>query len=79
MARSSGYGGCILAAFDSAKMSDLLSLDTDRYTPITVVALGKPIEDLPTPDGDIRYYRTEDKVHHVPKRTMDQLIIKGSI
>ena len=80
MARSSGYGGCILAAFDSAKMSDLLSLDTDRYTPITVVALGKPIEEvvienLPTPDGDIRYYRTEDKVHHVPKRTMDQLII----
>ncbi|WP_449033141.1 nitroreductase family protein [Porphyromonas sp.] len=79
MARSSGYGGCILAAFDSAKLSDLLSLNTDRYTPIAVVALGKPIEevvieDLPTPEGDIRYYRTRDKVHHVPKRTVDQLI-----
>ncbi len=56
------------------------ALDIDpRYEILLVLALGKPketvvIEPLP-PDGDIRYWRTPDGVHHVPKRSLDDLIL----
>jgi len=44
-----------------------------------VIALGKPVEtvvleDLPT-DGSIRYYRDAQQVHHVPKRSLQDLIV----
>ena len=46
---------------------------------LLVIALGKPkeevvIDDL-TPEGDIKYWRDDGKVHHVPKRTLDELIL----
>jgi len=34
--------------------------------------LGTP----PSPDGDIRYYRDAEGVHHVPKRSLDELILQ---
>ena len=50
-----------------------------HLTPVLVVALGEPdetvvLEDLPA-DGRTAYYRDENGVHHVPKRTLDALII----
>ena len=42
------------------------------------MALGKPIEQVVVEDvdesGDIKYYRDEQGVHHVPKRTLKELI-----
>ena len=51
----------------------------ERYEIQLVVALGKPaeivvLEDV-GPDGDIKYYRDDGDVHHVPKRTLDELIL----
>ena len=44
-----------------------------------VVALGKPAEDVVLedlePGGDIRYWRDNKGVHHVPKRTLAELIV----
>lgn len=45
-----------------------------------VIALGKPkeeivIDDIPA-DGDIKYYREENQVHHVPKIVLDDLLLK---
>jgi hypothetical protein len=43
-----------------------------------VVALGKPVEEIQIDEvgegGDIRYWRDESKVHHVPKRKLSDLI-----
>jgi len=46
---------------------------------LLVIALGKPneivvIENLPT-DGNIKYWRDENGVHHVPKRGLDEIVI----
>lgn len=77
-ARTLGIGACILKAFDPKKVAAALSIP-DRYVPRYVVALGYPVEKVEIEDmkdGDIKYYRTADATHHVPKRTLGELIIK---
>ena len=46
---------------------------------LLVLALGKPkenvmIDDVGT-DGSIKYWRDAQDVHHVPKRSLDELIV----
>jgi len=45
-----------------------------------VIALGKPIEKVVIEDvpesGSIKYYRTEDGVHHVPKRSLQDILMQ---
>ena len=49
-----------------------------------VIALGKPVEEACIDDliddlgdgGDIKYFRDENQVHHVPKRKLEDLILK---
>lgn len=82
-AREQGLGGCMIAAFDQKRLRKILFLDqgsdNSRYEILLVVALGKPVEsavihDL-EPGGDIRYFRDANGVHHVPKRTLDEIIL----
>ncbi|RLC39426.1 MAG: nitroreductase, partial [Candidatus Coatesbacteria bacterium] len=46
---------------------------------LLVLALGKPAERVVIEpvgeDGDTKYYRDEEGVHHVPKRSLDEIII----
>ena len=74
-----GYGGCILAAVDRKQLRPKLSIP-ERYEILAVIALGRPKEEVVLenvgPDGDIKYWRDEQQVHHVPKRSLDDLIIK---
>jgi nitroreductase len=74
-----GLGGCMLARVDQDDLRKALRIP-DQYEIQLVVALGKPketvvIEDLGT-DGDIKYFRDAVGVHHVPKRSMDELILR---
>jgi hypothetical protein len=46
---------------------------------LLVLALGKPAEQIVieslNDDGDIRYWRSADMVHHVPKRSLEKMIV----
>ena len=74
-----GLGGCMLASVD--RREDLmveLGLP-DNLLILLVLALGKPKETVvidPLPeDGDIKYWRDAQGVHHVPKRSLEELIV----
>ena len=77
-ARGKGLGGCILAAINRDKLRAALQVP-ERFEILFVLALGKPQEkvvlEVLEPDGDVRYWRDEEGVHHVPKRTLDEIII----
>lgn len=75
-----GYGGCMLANIRRARLAENLQIDTERFTIELVLALGKPKEtvklvDIPE-DGSVKYYRDEQQVHYVPKRRLDDIILK---
>ena len=72
-----GYGGCILAAVNRDALCDALHI-SEQYSIVQVIALGKPAETVvidPMVDGDIKYWRDTQSVHHVPKRNLDDIII----
>jgi len=77
-ARERGLAGCMLGSVARDKLREALHIP-DRYEVLLVLALGKPKEqvviDAVGPDGDIKYWRDSDGVHHVPKRTLDEIII----
>ena len=77
-ATEKGLGGCMIGSLDRGRLKERLDIP-ERYDILLVLALGKPketvvIEDLET-GADTKYYRDEKGVHHVPKRTMDELIV----
>lgn len=72
-----GLGGCIIGSINRPKLQEVLQLD-ERYEVLYVLALGKPIEEVvleEVSDENIRYWRDEKGVHHVPKRSLDELIL----
>jgi nitroreductase len=77
-ATEKGLGGCIIASVQREALREALGIDA-RYKILLVLALGKPKEtvviDAVGPDGDIKYWRDADAVHHVPKRGLEEIII----
>ena len=77
-ARSMGLGGCMFGSINIKKLKNDLNI-ADHLEVKLVVALGKPIEEIRIDevgdDGDIKYWRDEKQVHHVPKRKLDDMII----
>ena len=77
-ATEKGLGGCMIGSIDHDGLRSDLDID-ERYEILLVLALGKPAEtvviDTVGEDGDIKYWRDRDDVHHVPKRALDELVI----
>lgn len=74
-----GLGGCMIASIDRKGLIEELSLP-DTFEILLIIALGKPGEKVvidDVKDGDIKYWRDENDIHHVPKRALDELIINS--
>ncbi|MFO8000682.1 MAG: nitroreductase family protein [Marinilabilia sp.] len=73
-----GFGGCIVGSVDRLKLSKELNIPSHLKI-VEVIALGKPKEEVvieEVKEGDIRYWRDETQIHHVPKRPLDEIIVK---
>jgi nitroreductase len=77
-AREKGLAGCMIGLIKREELREALSIPS-RYEILLVIALGKPREqvviDEVKPGGDIKYWRDRDGVHHVPKRSLKEIII----
>lgn len=72
-------GGCIIAAFDKTKVRNVLNIP-QHLDLLNIVALGKPAETIVLDDmsgEDYQYYRDQNDVHHVPKRSMQEIVIES--
>lgn len=76
-ATAMGLGCCIIKAFNATCVAEALAL-APHLQPRYVLALGYPAEKVEIEDmtDDYKYYRTADGIHHVPKRTLKELIVK---
>lgn len=79
-AAQAGFGGCFLHAFDVEALTGALALDDAGVKPIMVVALGRPAEDvriepLEGAPAGTTYWRDADGTHHVPKRSLGEVLV----
>jgi nitroreductase len=77
-ATTAGLGGCIIASIKKEKLRAALDIPKD-YEVLLVLALGKPVEEVvidTIKNNNVKYWRDEARVHHVPKRTLDEIIIR---
>ncbi len=77
-ATEKGLGGCMIANIRKEGLGKALDLPS-RYEILLVLALGKPKEKVVIEavgrDGNTRYWRDSEGLHHVPKRSLDEVII----
>jgi nitroreductase len=77
-ARDQGLAGCMFGSININKLKEFLNIE-EHFEVKLVIALGKPAETIQIDDvneeGDIKYFRDENQVHHVPKRKLSDLIV----
>ena len=78
LAAEESLGGCMIGNFIADELKHTLSLP-ENIRPLLVVALGKPDEKVVLTDvgegGSTVYYRDENDVHYVPKRSLKDLML----
>ena len=78
-ATEKGLGGCIHGSAKKDVLRKAINIP-EKYEILLVISLGKPsdkvsLEPMPT-GGSISYWRDEDRLNHVPKRSLDEIIIE---
>lgn len=68
-------GGCMFGSVAEEKLKSKLKIPPDYNIPL-IIALGYPDETIVLEDtrDDIKYWRDDNEVHHVPKRLLHDLI-----
>jgi nitroreductase len=77
-ATEKGLGGCMIGSIKRKELRQALSIP-GHLEILLVIVLGKPKErvviETVGQDGNIKYWRDRQDVHHVPKRSLDELIL----
>lgn len=80
-AAEAGFGCCMMGAIKRDDIKAAFHIP-DAMNVHLVLALGKPAETVvlePIPaDGSTAYWRSEDGVHHVPKRGLEEVLVDYS-
>lgn len=80
-ATEKGYNGCMLGSFNPNTLSQELNIP-ERYQIRLVIAIGKSAEEIHLKDIDegesIGYYRDEKDIHYVPKRKLQDIVLKDT-
>jgi len=78
-AAGQGIAGCMFGSIKREEMKRILPVP-QGYEILLVIALGYPAEEIRLEplgeDGDTRYWRTPDGVHHVPKRSLEDCLVR---
>lgn len=78
-ATSRGWGACMIYSFDREKTTGLLNPEPG-LKPALLLGVGVAVEtrvvDSMPADGSFNYWRDANGVHHVPKRSLEEIIIK---
>jgi nitroreductase len=77
-AREHHLAGCMIGSIKKDSLREILQIPAALEI-LLVIALGKPketvvLEEMP-PGGSIKYWRDGHGVHHVPKRSLDEIIL----
>ena len=77
-AREKDLAGCMLGTINRKQLREILDIPS-QYKILLVIAIGKPKEKVVLEtvgsDGSIHYWRDSEDVRHVPKRTLDEVVI----
>lgn len=73
-----GFGACTFASFDRYDLMEALEAP-HNLNPLMVIALGKPAEEVVIEcigsNGSVEYWRDEEGRHHVPKRSLKDIMV----
>jgi len=73
-----GLGGCIFGTIKRDEIRTLFEIPA-HFEVLYVIALGEPVEKVVIEDvkadGDIKYWRDAEQVHHLPKRALKDVIL----
>lgn len=73
-----GLGGCMVGSITRPALRAALPIP-ETLEICLVIALGKPVERVvledAAPGASVTYYREPDGTHHVPKRTLEELLV----
>ena len=77
-AAEKGLGGCFIVSINKKNLARELNLD-EKFEIVAVIAIGYPREEVileaMDKSGDVKYWRDDQRVHHVPKRSLDEIIL----
>ena len=77
-AAEQGIGACMIGSLKREPLRDVLGVASDMRIAL-VVALGYPAERIVLESvgdtGSVEYYRDENGVHHVPKRSFNEVVL----
>lgn len=77
-AAEKGIGGCMIGSLQREPLAAALGISS-QYEILLVLALGIPKETVRliplSENGSIKYYRSDDGVHYVPKRSLTDVLL----